>query len=84
MDRNMVGGTVSKFMEHAMQRLINVSPDDAARIAFWERLCKLGASNMKEQRPEAVEDIDDTVHLTAAEWTVLDAEIDELCQQAHV
>ena len=52
----------------------------AQHIAFWEKLNRLGARNMKIISPESVPDIDATVVLSDQEWSELEIELNQLLQ----
>jgi len=49
-----------------------------AHLEFWNKLNRIGARNIKTQRPEQVPDIDATVELTDDEWAQLETELNSL------
>jgi len=55
---------------------------DMARLAFWEKLNRLGGRRVKQLPPEKVPDIDATVGLNEAEWSELEHELDALLLSA--
>lgn len=75
-----MGGTVRDFKNYALRlagcrAYFSFCKKSEKHLAFWEKLNRLGARELKTQPAQSCPDIDATVKITDKEWEALKIEL---------